>query len=236
MLAVWGSAALDGRCSVIDASEAVAGDADVVHRVVDVPGETDPVTLPSMLSRLGQSGATGLRLVLPRPGDPSALAGPRQLTEAAVAAGAAVLAPGAGVALVPAGRATWKAYTSLPDARTPLSLRDAERNLTSTIRNAAAHLAQWEGARWDPAAAGLLEASPYLALPPGVTGAAVTLLTTSLRLAAVADIALTGEGGALTRAAVSRRREVLRQLSDAARRGVEAACSSSVRVEARAGG
>ena len=153
LLASWGTAALTGACSVERAGEAVAAGVDAGHTVTGLDGPDAALPLSLALGRLGRSGATGLRLVLPRPGDPSALTGPREFTEAAVQAGSAVLAVGADVGLLPAGRGVWRAYAVAPDPRTPLSVADAVRTLAATIRDVAAELAALDVARWDPAVA-----------------------------------------------------------------------------------
>ena len=82
-LAAWGSAALTGAASPDEAADAVAGPVDPGHRVTDLPGEDGPVTLPYALVRIRSLGASGLRLVLPRPGDVSGLPGPAGANAAA---------------------------------------------------------------------------------------------------------------------------------------------------------
>ena len=228
-LAAWGAAALRGDCSLDDAADAVPGPADPGHRVAGLPGEPGPVTLAYALGRLRALGATGLRLVLPRPGDPSGLPGPPPFTAAAVECGAAVVAVGADLAVLPNGRASWRAYAVDQDRRTPLSVRDAERALGAAVREATEVLADLDVARWDPAAAEVLAARSTAApspLPPGTDPAAHALLARALRLAAVAELAQTGEGAAVTASAMTARRRALRDLADAARHAVEAACSA----------
>ena len=56
---------------------------------------------PALLGRLRAAGATGCGLALPVEGDPLGLGGPAELTAAALDAGEAVVAPAAGLALVP---------------------------------------------------------------------------------------------------------------------------------------
>lgn len=230
-LAAWGSAALRGDCSLDDAADAVAGPDDAAHRVAGLPGEPVPVTLAYALGRLRALGATGLRLVLPRPGDPGGLPGPPPFTTAAVAAGAAVVAVGADLGLLPAARGSWQAYAVAQDRRTPMSVRDAERALGTAVRDAAEVLANLEVARWDPAAADVLagRSQPIPSpLPPGTEPAAHALLAQALRLAAVAEVAGSGDGAALTSSVMTARLQALRDLEDAARRAVEAACSPRV--------
>lgn len=227
-LASWGSAALVGRCSPDDAAASVHAADDPPHRVTGLPGEPGAVSVAYALGRLRALGATGLRLVLPRPGDVSALPGPARFNTAALEAGAAVLAVGADLGLLPAGRAQWQSYAVGTLRPTPRSLRDADRELTSAVRRAAEELAALDVARWDPAAAGLLGgpvgASP---LPRTAPAPAHALLAKAQRLVAVAEVALASDGGALQASAMARRRTALGDLADAARRAIEAACSTT---------
>lgn len=230
LLAAWGSAALAGSCSLDEAADAVAASRDAGHRVMGLPGDPEPVTLPYALGRLRALGAVALRLVLPRPGDPSGLPGPRAFTEVAVERGEAVVATGADLGLVPEGRGGWRAYEVAPDRRTPPSLRETQRALDTAIRASAEVLADLDVARWDPAAALVLTARPAPSpLPPAADPAAHALLAQALRIATVARVASAGDGAALSATVMTRRSEVLRDLDTAARRAIEAACSPSLR-------
>lgn len=228
-LAAWGSAALAGACSLDDAVDAVTGPDDPGHRVLGLPGEDDAVTLAYALGRLRRLGATGLRLVLPRPGDASGLPGPKPFTDVAVERGEAVVSVGAMVALLPAGRASWQAYAVAADPRTPPTLREAQRELEAAVREAASALASLDVARWDPAAAEVLTGrsralrSP---LPAHAGPDAHALLAQAMRLAAVAELAQGSDGGAISASTMTSRREALRGLADAARHAVEAASSA----------
>lgn len=227
-LASWGSAALAGRCSPDEAAVAVPAADDPPHRVTGLPGETGSVSVAYALGRLRALGATGLRLVLPRPGDVSALPGPARFNAAALEAGAAVLAVGAGLGLLPAGRAQWQSYAVGALAPASRSLRDADRELTSAVREAARELAALDVARWDPAAARLLggraAASP---LPPAAPVSAHALLAKARRMVAVAEVAMASDGGALQASAMAARRTALGDLADAARRAIEVTCSTT---------
>ena len=231
-LAAWGTAALVGTVSPDEAADAVAGPDDPGHRVALLPGEDAPVTLPYALARLRALGATGLRLVLPRPGDVSGLPGPADLNAAALAAGAAVVTlGGCHLALVPAGRATWTALVAAPDVRTRPTLREAERALGTAVRDAAAELARLDVARWEPAAAEVVQdraPSGRTSLPRSVDATAHALLAQGLRIARLVEVALASDGAAVTGGESTARRQVLRDLGDAARRAVETACSAPV--------
>lgn len=226
LLAAWGTAAVTGMCSLDEAADAVAARHDAAHRVAGLPREPGPVTLAYALGRLRALGAVALRLVLPRPGDPSGLPGPKDFTEAAVERAAAVVATGAGLGLIHEGRGRWTAYEVVTDATAPISLRQARRDLDAAVREAAAVLAALDVARWDPAATHVLPgratASP---LPPSADPEAHTLLAQGLRIEAVARIASASDGAALSATVMAARSRVLRDLDAAARRAIEAACS-----------
>jgi hypothetical protein len=228
-LAAWGSAALAGAVSPDEAADAVTGPHDPGHRVSGLPGEDAPVTLPYALVRLRALGATGLRLVLPRPGDVSGLPGPADLNAAALAAGAAVVAAGGcHLALVPGGRATWAAHAASPDGRSRPTVREAERALGAAVRDAAAELARLDVARWDPAAAEVVHGRPASGrtpLPASADPAAHALLTQAMRIARLVEVATASDGAAVTGSESTARALVLRDLGDAARHAVEAACS-----------
>jgi hypothetical protein len=227
LLASWGTAALIGACSAERTSDAVAAGVDAGHTVTGLEDSDAALPLPVALGRLRRSGATGLRLVLPRPGDPSTLTGPRDFTEAAVETGSAVLAIGTDVGLLPSGRGVWRAYAVAPSGRAPLTVAEAARALTHMIRDVATELADLDVARWDPAAADLRKgAVADLALPPGWPGPARALLAQALLMHSISDVALSGEGGAVSACEMSGRTSALRRLREAAVRGLEAACSA----------
>jgi hypothetical protein len=227
-LAAWGTAAVLGHLSPDDAADGAAGPDDPVHRVAGLPDEEAPVTLPYALARLRALGATGLRLVLPRPGDVAGLPGPPDFNSDALAAGAAVLATGqCALALLPVTRAQWSVHRVEDDRRTPLPLRAAEQDLARAIREGAAELTRLDVAAWDPAAAALLDRGHSRpVLPPSAGGDAHRLLAQALRISAVVEVAAAGEGRAVSGAEAGARARVLRDLDDAARHAVEAACSA----------
>ena len=230
-LAAWGTAALRGQLSPDEAADGVAGRDDPVHRVAGLPGEPEPVTIPYALGRLRALGATGLRLVLPRPGDVAGLPGPPEFNAEALAAGAAVVATGGcTLALLPVTRAQWSAHRVDLDHRTPLSVRAAEQALGQAVRDGAAELTRLDVAAWDPAAAEVLDRGHghRSALPASVGADAHRLLALALRISAVVEVAAAGEGRVVTGRQVGARARVLRELDDAARHAVEAACSAPV--------
>lgn len=229
-LAAWGNAALSSAVSPDEAADRVTGTTDPGHRVVGLPSEDGPVNLAYAFGRLRALGATGLRLVLSRPGDPGGLPGPAQFTESAVACGEAVLTTGAAqVGLLAQGRGMWSAERVDPDRRTPLSLADAEKHFGQVMREAAEVLARLDIAQWGPAAADVLSLRSRARapeLPPSVTPAAHRLLDQAMRIATIVELARSNPGAAVTATEMRARTEVLRDLDAAARRAVEAACSA----------
>jgi hypothetical protein len=232
-LAAWGTAALAGDASLDDAADAIAGPDDAGHRVFGMTDERGGVNLGYALSRLRADGARGLRLVLPRPGDAAGLPGPPEFNQSAVARGEAVLTIGGPAhALLSEGRGAWSLHDVLDDRRTPLGLRDAERDLAQVMREAAELLLSLDVARWEPAAAELLEArgsgSARPQLPRTHPPLAHVVLTTAQRLQLIVEVARLSDGAALTAAEATTRAQTLRLLDAAARRGLEAACSAAV--------
>jgi hypothetical protein len=229
-LAAWGSAALAGAVSPDEAAAQVCGPDDAGHRVVGLPAEPAAVNLAYALARLRTLGATGLRLVLPRAGDPAGLPGPPAFNVEAIARGAAVLTTGElHLALLPDARAAWAVHPVAEDARTPLSVPDAQSQLGAAIREAADLLARLDVARWDPAAAGVLadrSADRRTQLPPTAPPASHHLLDQATRIAAVVDLAGRGQGASVSAAEMRARAQALAALDAAARRAIEAACSS----------
>ena len=228
-LAAWGSAALSGAVSPDEAARRGARSPRPGHRVVGLPGEAADVNLPYALARLRSLGATGLRLVLPRPGDVSGLPGPPSFNERAVGRGEAVLTVGGPpLGLLDETGGTWSVHPVELDLRTPLTLPDASRALNGVMREAAAVLARLDVARWEPAAAEVLAArsrSVRPVLPLSADPNAHPVLEQALRISAIVELARSGDGGAVSASEAAARSAVLRDLDDAARRAVEAACS-----------
>jgi hypothetical protein len=186
------------------------------------------------LGRLRADGASGLRLVLPRPGDIGGLPGPAAFNQQALARGEAVLTVGGPPrGLLGSGRGAWTVYDVASDARTPMSLRDAEWGLNQQMREATAVLLQLDVARWEPVAANVLQHQasnpPPPALPLSAPSHASHMLEAALRMLTIVELARQSDGAAVTSVEADARRQVLRDLDTAARRGLEAACSAVVR-------
>jgi hypothetical protein len=233
-LAAWGGAALAGSVSLDDAAARVAGPADAPHRVFGLPGESAGVNIAYALGRLRATGVPGLRLVLPRPGDVAGLPGPPAFNERAVARGATVLTVGGGtpLAVLDESRGAWTVHAVDPDPRTPLGLREAERELGRLMREATDLLMNLDVARWEPAAAEILAHQSSQvhvpALPMTFPPRAHYVLETAQRVALIVETARASDGGAVSAAEARVRSQALRELDAAARRGIEAACSAPV--------
>ena len=230
VFAAWTSAWLAGEAAYDDVVARVTGD-DEPHRVTGLPGAAGEVPLGWVLPVLRERAADGVRAVLPAPGDPRGLPGPGPFTSAALAAGEAVL--GRGLGLVPRvtehGSALdrtccvlWTAYQVAEPAPDPLTVPEAEHDLTAATRDAAAALAALDVARWRPEVAdGLarVRRGSTPDLPPGREGRAVRLLAQADRLAAVLDLAgADAPGGAVNGAEARARDAALRPLATAVRR------------------
>ncbi|HSV66487.1 MAG TPA: hypothetical protein VLJ59_11350 [Mycobacteriales bacterium] len=255
LLAAWGSAWLAGRVGYDELVAEVTRE-DEPHRVAGLPG-SDTVG-PDGLGSLGGSdrgvpllwvlsawrdrGVRSLAVVLPVPGDPRGLPGPGAFTTAALEAGEAVL--GGELGLVPrisrhgsVGSVTvlvrWQGYHGLPPVPVsePLSVAEAQHELTTAMRDAATELAGLDAASWRPDVAEnvarLRRRTAPAPLPPGHDPRAVRLLVQADRLAAVLELAdADAPGGALTTHAASARSAALRPLWTAVRRARLAAYNS----------
>jgi hypothetical protein len=230
VFAAWTTAWLAGEAAYDDVVSHVTGD-DEPHRVTGLPGSAGEVPLGWVLPVLRERATDGVRVVLPVAGDPRGLPGPGPLTDAALVAGEAVL--GGGLGLVPAvtqhGSALDRTHAVLwtvhevggvtPD---PLTVSEAEHDLTAATRDAASALAALDVASWRPEVAdGLARMRRGITpdLPPGHDGRAVRLLAQAERLAAVLEMAgADAPGGAVNAAEARARDAALRPLSTAVRR------------------
>lgn len=240
-LVAWGGAALRGAVSLDEAVAAVTA-GDDLHRVDGVPGEDDAIGLSLALGRLRAGGATGLRLVLPAPGDLAGLPGPPELNVRATDAGEVALTDGGPrtLALLPTATALGSSGTavrwSVVAANTPRAgdlpgLADAERELAETVREATEVLAALDVARPDPAATDALtrlrsgiDAQDVLA--PDFSGRAGRVLALAVRIGAIAALADASGGGAVTARELAARAQALRPLRRASRRALAAAANS----------
>jgi len=231
LLAVWANAWLEGRASYDEAVARVTG-GDEPHRVAGLPG-TEEVPLGWALTELRTRGGPGLRLVLPVAGDPRGLPLGTDFAAAALETGEAVLGPGLG--LVPmvtlhgsqhgsqAVTVRWQVYEAFEPRPDPLSVADAEHDLTATLRDVARGLAELDVASWRPeiaeAVASMRQTGPRLELPGGHDPRATRLLAQAERLAVVLTLADSdAPGGSVTSQEARTRADLLRPLATAVRR------------------
>jgi hypothetical protein len=246
-LVAWGNAVLAGAASLDEAADEVVG-GDDLHRVR--PADDVPVGLAGLddgevgltlaLGTLRAAGATGLRLVLPAPGDAAGLPGPPAFNAPAVLAGEAVLTAGGArhVGLVPEVQALgssgtavrWDAYAvHAPRVGDLPALAEAERELSGAVRAATELLSRLDVARWDPGA--LQEVARVRegagdGLAPGYPARAHRVMSQARLVLAIAALARRSPGGAVTAAETSARLAALAPLDRAGRRAVAAACNA----------
>jgi hypothetical protein len=126
----------------------------------------------------------------------------------------------------------WRAYPEAGEpAPDPLSVAEAEHDLTAALREAASALAALDAASWRPELVDELSRARRVgppALPPGYPPRAVRLLAQADRLAAVLGIASAdGSRGALTAGAAAARASALLPVWTAVRRARLAAYNAA---------
>jgi hypothetical protein len=177
---------------------------------------------------------SGVRLLQPVPGDPGIRLGDAA-DAAAMAAGAAAVPIGAGVALVhrdggpSRGWASVDVETAVPLPQ-PQALTEAERAMRQVMRDAEGLLAEISGRDAAPevlSELARLRAQPAAPLPAGHPAAAVALLALTQRLRPALALATTDDP-TVTGAAAHRRRDLLRELSGAVRRAECAAIDAGI--------
>jgi hypothetical protein len=247
LLAAWGSAWLAGEAGLEEMVVRVGAHDDAHH----VAGLADlDLDLARAVARLRADGATGLRVVLPAPGDPLGLPGPGAFSAAALEAGEGVVAvrpDGTGTGLVPAltshgteldGTVTTVCWSASAVAfRGPCagpSLHEAEHDLRRGVVEVAATLRDLDVARWRPDLAEALQALRREAragigddeLPGGFPVRARELLVRARQLAGVLALAGHDMGGALDTREAAAREASLRELARLVRRARVAAYNS----------
>jgi hypothetical protein len=228
-VAWWGTAWLRGTVVADLAVDAIIGD-DATHRVVGLPGSEEPEGLATAIGSLRAAGVEHLGLAWPTEGDPAGLGGPRELNDAALEAGEAVIAGPHG--LVPRREGAvvfWHAYDAAPR---PLDdVGEADRRLRHALLQTANDLAALDVARWRPEVADELidlRRTARVDAPPGIPPRCMELAARALQAAGIVDLALHDDGGALNLGEAETRRAALRELSTAARHALVAACSPEV--------
>lgn len=220
-LAWWGTAWLRGTVSPDELLDAVL-DGDVAHLVAGEP------LLPA-LAGLRSRGATGCGAAFPREGAPVGLGGPAGFNSAAIEAGEALVAVGAGTGLVPRRVGPTVEWSAYPAARRQVpDLGEADRGLRATLLTAASTLADLEVARWRPEVADELMDLRHRrtpGAPPGVPPRCAELAGRALQALGIVELALADDGGALSVGAAEQRRAAITPLDLAARQALVAACS-----------
>ena len=255
LLALWGTAVLDGRTDA-DRAVAVVTGQDEPHTV---RGEDQPVSasprgpgLHDLLDHL-QGRAAVLRALLPAPGDALGLPAVPIAVEAAVDAGEAVVVqpvPGVGSGwtyvpeVEPFGseqeqgfQVAWHGWRHPDGARLPAAgfadLPEAERALRTVLLQATDALAHLDVARWrddvTDRIAGLRDGGvDHRLLPPGTAPRAVRVLGTAARVRGIVELASLDDGGSVSGWEAGRRADVLREIDTTARRALAAATSAEV--------
>jgi hypothetical protein len=226
-LAAWTTAWLTGQAPSDEAIRAVTG-TDAPHRVARPGAELVPL---GQLLIEWRRLASQVRLVLPVPGDVRGLPGPPEFRLAALEAGEAVVGGALGVVPAVTGHhpssspttVVWRCYQVDAAPSDPVSVGEAQEDLTEAIRACASTLSGLDRADWAlDAPSGLADArraGEYVNLPPGHPPRAVRLVAQAERLRAVLDLAEADPtGGALSQAGMTVRAHALRPLVIAVRR------------------
>ncbi|WP_182523455.1 hypothetical protein [Nocardioides dongkuii] len=229
----WGTSWLRGHVVPDLVVDAVIGE-DATHVVAGLAalglgGDDAAETLVGGLARLRAEGATGFGAAFPVEGDPVGLGGPRRFNDAALEAGEAVVAVGAGVGLAPVrvgAAVSWVAHPA--ERRQVPDVGEADRGLRAALLETASSLADLDVARWRPEVAdrlmNLRHRAPVLA-PAGVPPRCVDLAGRGLQALEIVELALEDDGGAVSAGEAEARRGALRPLARAGRRALVAACS-----------
>jgi hypothetical protein len=241
---------LRGQVAPVAVIRAVTGD-DEPHQVVAADEEQHrlgpDMGLADLLALFAGFGVTGMRVVLPRPGDVLGLPGPPDLTRAALEAGECVLTEplpdGLSWGLVPeitpfgspwepGTMVTWHVHGALPRRVTDVgSLAEAERELREALREATETLAGLGVSRWRDDAAERIAALrdsglPAGALPPTAPPRSAAVLAAALRVGAIAELATQDDGGAINLHEAQARWRALRDLDGVSRRAITAAANA----------
>jgi len=252
-LALWAGPVLTGRADAAALLRAVQGD-DEPHEVAVEAGAAlsawpTPTRLPDLVEALREHHVRALRLVLPVPGDPSALPGPPAVNEAALDAGECVVSVGGPpLVLVPevvefgsvyelGHEVTWHVLPcSPPVAPLASSVGDAERELREALLRATDVLTDLDVGRWRPDAAELVanlrKPAPLGPLPATTTPRVTKVLDLAWRVRSIVELAREDDGAAVSGWEADRRTQELRALESVSRRALVAAVNDPIRITA----
>lgn len=230
------NALVQGGLSPEVAAHAIT-DSDVAHHIADGADRLDlqPLTahpLEDALPALRAAEQDGWLLALPVPGAPGSLRGPRDLNEAALRAGEAVVGSTGGLALVPhrVGPAVqWQVFVAEHPSAAP-SPYEAERELNEIILDAGKALDEL-----GVAAGSRPRREHQVHLAPGYTSRQGATAERAARLLQVCDAAFEDDGAAISSFEIDRRWQILRRLRAAASTALCAAVSSPPQPQASAG-
>ncbi len=185
-----------------------------------------------MLGEIRRRGVSSISAALPSPGDLLGLGGPSAFNIDALEAGQALVLRGIGLGLVPTERTvetTWVASAASPPAYLP-DVATADRELKERLIETADALAALDVASWSSDAAdALINLQTPVAFDAPMTfgsPAASRVMAAGLRCREIVRLGLRDEGGSLTAAQSSARRDALLPLRQVASAAVVAACSS----------
>ena len=244
----WGNAYLTGAVSLDEAALAITGEIDV-HRVEAWDDSHEVLAVTHALGLIRGSGVTGLRLVLPVPGDVVGVPGP---------ASAAALAAQAGEAVVTVAESSVPAHMLIPSraiesssqrsttlwtptkvdvTRAPFglpTLSEAERQLTQAMADSTQALTILDTARGRSELAGeiagLTRATEHINLPPSLSARAQRMIASGHRLRGIVDLARRTDGAGVSASSANLRRDALTPLDQAARYALCAAYSAQVEL------
>lgn len=230
-LAWWGTCWLRGLVAPDDLVEALQVER-WPHLVSGLEPDGGTTSLLFGLAALRSRGVTGLGAAFPTEGDPVGLGGPSEFNHRALEVGEAVIATEAGLGLTPTDVGAGWVWRAGPAARRQLvDVGEADRGLRAALIEAAGSLADLDVARWRPEVADSLmnlRHGPVLVAPHGIPPRCVALAARAWQAMEICDLALDDDGGAVTAAEASARRDALVPLDRAGRRALTAACSPEV--------